>query len=180
MKNMNSKTKWIVTTAVMLAVLIALQFATRPLGQVVTGSFVNLVLAVSALVGGIWCGLTVAILSPLFAFLLGIGPQLFALVPVICLGNAIYVLLMVLLAALKRINPLLQRYGAVVVSAGAKFGVMWLVGVKLVIPVLGVPAAQGDKLAAIFSATQLLTAVIGGCIAATVVPLVKRSRPTEN
>lgn len=179
MKNMNLKTKWIVTTSVMLAVLIALQFATRPLGQVVTGSAVNLVLAVSALVGGVWCGLTVAVLSPLFAFLLGIGPQLFSLVPVICLGNAIFVGLLILMSALRRINPLLQRYGAVVVSAGAKFGVMWLVAVKLVIPSLGVPAAQATKLAGIFSATQLLTAVIGGCIAATVVPLVQRSRKAE-
>ena len=71
---MNKKTLWITETAVMIALLVALQWATKPLGQFVTGSCVNLVLGVSVLVGGLWCGLTVALVSPFFAFLLGIGP----------------------------------------------------------------------------------------------------------
>ena len=67
---MNKKTLWITETAVMIALLVALQWATKPLGQFVTGSCVNLVLGVSVLVGGLWCGLTVALVSPFFAFLL--------------------------------------------------------------------------------------------------------------
>ena len=58
---MKNKTYWIAETAVMIALLVALQWATKPLGQFVTGSCVNLVLGVSTLVGGVWCGAVVAI-----------------------------------------------------------------------------------------------------------------------
>ena len=55
---MNKKTLWITETAVMIALLVALQWATKPLGQFVTGSCVNLVLGVSVLVGGLVRGLS--------------------------------------------------------------------------------------------------------------------------
>ena len=84
---MNKKTLWITETAVMIALLVALQWATKPLGQFVTGSCVNLVLGVSVLVGGLWCGLTVALVSPFFAFLLGIGPAFLPIVPMVAVGN---------------------------------------------------------------------------------------------
>ena len=48
------KTIWIVRTAVCLALLLVLQVATKSLGQFVTGSCVNLVLAMAALTGGVW------------------------------------------------------------------------------------------------------------------------------
>ena len=57
----------------MLVVLVVLQSVTKPAGQLVTGSCVNLVLAVAAVIGGLWCGVTVAAVSPFFAYLLGIG-----------------------------------------------------------------------------------------------------------
>ena len=50
---MNKKIRWIAETAVMLALLVTLQALTKPMGQLVTGSFVNTVLAVAALVGGL-------------------------------------------------------------------------------------------------------------------------------
>ena len=71
----------------MIAVLVALQFVTKPFGQFVTGSCVNLVLTVACLCGGFWCGAATAIISPFFAFLLGIGPALIQLVPAIAVGN---------------------------------------------------------------------------------------------
>ena len=58
-------------TAVMTALLIVLQAVTKPAGQYVTGTCVNAVLAVSVLAAGLWSGIAVALLSPLFAFLLG-------------------------------------------------------------------------------------------------------------
>lgn len=67
------KTVWIVRTAICLALLIAVQFFTRSFGQLATGSCVNLVLAVSALIGGVWSGITVAVISPFCAYLLGIA-----------------------------------------------------------------------------------------------------------
>ena len=92
---MNKKTLWITETAVMIALLVALQWATKPLGQFVTGSCVNLVLGVSVLVGGLWCGLTVALVSPFFAFLLGIGPAFLPIVPMVAVGNMVLVVIQV-------------------------------------------------------------------------------------
>ena len=60
---MNKKIRWITETAVMLALLVCLQALTKPLTQLVTGSCVNTVLAVSALLGGLSCGLGVALVS---------------------------------------------------------------------------------------------------------------------
>ena len=80
---MKKRILWVTETAVMLALLIVLQWATKPLGQIVTGSCVNAVLVAAVLLGGLWCGLTVAVISPFCAFLLGIGPQLIAIIPAI-------------------------------------------------------------------------------------------------
>ena len=86
---MNKKTLWITETAVMIALLVALQWATKPLGQFVTGSCVNLVLGVSTLVGGVWCGAVVAAASPFCAFLVGVGPAKLLIVPFIAVGNVV-------------------------------------------------------------------------------------------
>ena len=94
---MKNKIRWITETAAMLALLVALQAFTKPMGQLVTGSCVNAVLAISALIGGLSCGLTVAQVSPVMAFLLGIAPQIIT-VPAIMAGNAVFVVLLSLLA----------------------------------------------------------------------------------
>ncbi len=91
------KTTWIARTAVCLALLIAVQFFTKSLGQFVTGSCVNLVLAIASLIGGVWSGVTVAVISPFCAYLLGIGPAFLPMVPCISLGNAVYAVLFGLL-----------------------------------------------------------------------------------
>ena len=73
---MNRKVRWITETAVLLALLVVLQYATRPLSQIVTGSCVNAVLAVTVLLAGTGSGVTVALISPVMAYLLGIAPSL--------------------------------------------------------------------------------------------------------
>ena len=85
----DKKIRWIAETAMLTALLLVLQFVTKPLGQLVTGSCVYAVLAVSASAAGPWSGLAVAIISPLFAFILGIGPQLFPLTPAIAAVRAV-------------------------------------------------------------------------------------------
>ena len=86
---MKRKIWWITETAIMLALLVTLQALTKGFGQLVTGSFVNVVLAVSVLVGGWSIGLTVALISPVLAFLLNIAPMALT-VPAIMAGNAVY------------------------------------------------------------------------------------------
>jgi len=84
---------WITETAVMLALLVALQALTKPLGQLVTGSCVNAVLAITVLLVGMSGGITVALVSPVCAFLLGIAPNLVTVLPIM-LGNVCYVVLL--------------------------------------------------------------------------------------
>lgn len=164
---MNTKT--ITRTAILIALLIALQAATRPLGnQFVTGSCVNLVLAVAAMLCGVWSGVIVAIVSPFFAYFLGISPQLW-LAPAIACGNAVYVVLIALLS--KKIPGTAGGAVSVAVAAVCKFVTLYLVVVKMFIPMGNLPA----KVAAQFSWPQLVTALIGGCIALVIVPTVKKA-----
>ena len=172
------KTVWITKTAALIALLVVLQAVTKPLGQAVTGSCVNAVLAVAALLMGTASGLSVALVSPIFACLLGIAPNPLV-VPVIMLGNAVFVLLLRLLAE----RPLWKGIIAVAVSAMAKFGVMYALVSCLI---CGVAAdmllTQGilkqpmlTELPAAFSWLQLVTALIGGTVAMLIVPVLKKA-----
>ena len=177
---MNKKTLWITETAVMIALLVALQWATKPLGQFVTGSCVNLVLGVSVLVGGLWCGLTVALVSPFFAFLLGIGPAFLPMVPCVSLGNAVYALLFGLFVGkyLKEKKPA-AAYVSMALAAAAKFVTLLVVLVRLVAPHV-VPEAKLSVVTASFTWPQLLTAVIGGIIACLIAPTLRRALEKKN
>lgn len=164
---MKKKTLWITETAVMIALLIALQAVTKPAGQFVTGSCVNLVLAMSVLVGGLWCGVTVALLSPFFAFLLSIGP---ALLPVVPLVAVLYFI------TGKHLTPKSPAaWAGVAAAAAAKCLTLYLLIVKLLIPALSLPAKQAAVLSASFSWPQIVTALIGGTLAVLIAPVVRKA-----
>lgn len=165
---------YITETAVMTALLIVLQAATKPAGQYVTGTCVNAVLALSVLAVGLWSGITVALLSPFFAFLLGIGPQLFPIVPSIAVGNLVFVLLLALLAGGKDL-PLWRRGAAWLAAALAKFAVLYVLVVKLLCAVLPLKEPQISMFTAMFSYPQLVTALAGGGIALLLAPLLRRA-----
>ena len=177
---MNKKIRWITETAVMLALLVSLQALTKPMGQLVTGSCVNAVLAVSALVGGLSCGLTVALISPILAFLLGIAPQILT-VPAIMVGNSVFVVLLSLLAD-KSGRNIGKQLVAWIAAAAAKFVSLYAIVVWLICGVLsenllasGVMNAPMLKaLPATFSWPQLFTALIGGAVALLIVPVVRK------
>lgn len=175
---MNKKTLWLTQTAVMLALLIVLQAVTKSFGQLVTGSCVNAVLAVCTLVAGGSSGLTVALLSPIFACVLGIAPNVVT-VPAIMIGNCAYVLVLWKLCQ----GSWTRRIIAAVLAAIAKFAVLYAL-VQLVI--CGLLAefllAQGllkqpmlAMLNATFSWPQLFTALVGGAAAILMVPVLKKA-----
>jgi len=178
---MNKKIQWITETAIMLALLVALQALTKPLGQLVTGSCVNTVLAVSALVGGLGCGLTVAVISPVLAFLLGIASQVLT-VPAIMAGNCVYVLLLSFLAVGKG-RKLTKQLIGVAVSAAAKFAVLYGIIVCLVCGIFSetllasgmLKAPMLKALPATFSWPQLVTALIGGTAALLILPALRKA-----
>ena len=168
---MKKRILWITETAVMLALLIVLQWATKPLGQIVTGSCVNAVLAVASLLGGLWCGVTVALVSPFCAFLLGIGPQLIAIIPAIALGNAVLVLTLHFVYG----KNIWRRVWAWLSAALGKFGVLYLLVVQLLCRVLPLKQPQIDTFTAMFSAPQLITALIGGGVVMLILPALKKA-----
>lgn len=165
------RARFLTETAVMTALLIVLQAVTKPAGQYVTGACVNAVLAVTVLAAGMWSGVTTALLSPVFAFLLGIGPQVPQVVPAIMAGNLIFVALLGLLAR----GPLWRRAAALALAAGAKFGSLYLLVVKLLCGVLPLKEQQAALFTVMFSYPQLVTALAGGAIALVVAPLVSRA-----
>lgn len=169
--NISSRVRWVATTGVFLALLLTLQAFTSFGGQIVTGSFVNLILAASVFGGGYWCAFAVALLSPFCAFLLGVGPKLLPLIPFISLGNLAFVSL---LYAIGRRDKLFERCGAVGFAAVLKLAVLWGTIVCLVLPSLGLPEQQRNVLAMTFSWPQVMTAMIGGCLAAALYPMLNK------
>ena len=183
---MNKKLRWITETAIMLALLVTLQALTKGFGQFVTGSCVNAVLAVAALVGGLSCGLTVALISPVLAFLLGIAPQIIT-VPAIMAGNTVFVVLLHFLADTTGKN-LVKQSIAWLTAAVAKFAVLYLLVVQVIcglasgallgqklgeIVLLAPPMLE--KLPAMFTWPQLITALIGGAVALAIVPVLRKA-----
>ena len=178
---MKKKLLWITETAIMLALLVTLQTLTKPMGQLVTGSCVNTVLAVSALVGGLGCGLTVALISPVLALLLNIAPQILT-VPAIMVGNAVFVLLLSLLAD-KTGKKLVKQLIAWITAAVAKFATLYAIVVWLICGLLSekllaagvMKAPMLQALPATFSWPQLFTALIGGAVALLIVPVLRKA-----
>ena len=178
---MSKKIRWITETAVMLALLVCLQALTKPMGQLVTGSCVNAILAVSALVGGLSSGLVVALCSPVLAFLLGIAPQILT-VPAIMAGNSVFVILLSVLAD-KTGKNMIKQIIAWIVAAAAKFSALYAIVVLLICGVLSenllaagvLKAPMLNALPATFSWPQLITALIGGAVALSITPVLKQA-----
>ncbi len=183
---MNKKILWITETAVMLALLVALQAITKPLGQLVTGSCVNAVLAITVLVAGLSAGITVAVISPICAFLLNIAPNFITVLPIM-LGNTCFVILLHCLLG-KSMKPLWKQPVALISAAGAKFFVLYVLVVKVICGLASV-ALLGKKLGnavllappmlkmlpAMFTWPQLFTALIGGTVAILIAPILRKA-----
>ena len=178
---MRKKLLWITETAVMLALLVALQAITKPMGQLVTGSFVNAVLAVTVLVAGLYSGITVAIISPILAYLLGIAPQILT-VPAIMVGNTVFVVLLHFIAG-KDSKKLVRQVMAWAAAAVAKFAALYAIVVWLICGVFSesllasgmLKAPMLKALPATFSWPQLVTALIGGAVALLITPVLRKA-----
>lgn len=174
----NTKIRWITRTAVLLALLVVLQAATKSFGQLVTGSCVNAVLGVAAGFVGLGGGLVVALASPWLAYLLGIAPQIVT-VPAIMIGNAIFVIFMSLGGGEKVGTQIILW----ILAAVAKFVALYLLVVKVICGVLAPNLMSAGvlkqpmltALPATFAWPQLITALIGGAIALVVCRVLKKA-----
>lgn len=178
---MKKKILWLTRTAAVLALLVTVQALTKPFGQLVTGSCVNFILALSVLVAGLPTGLTVAIASPVLAFVLGIAPQILT-VPAIMAGNCVYGLLLGILVGRKWKSFLHGMIGVVTAAIG-KFAVLYGIVSGLICGVLAsdlleaglLKAPMLQLLPATFSWPQLFTALLGGAVALAVLPALKKA-----
>ena len=188
---MNKKIRWITETAVMLALLVCLQWVgsfvpDQMTKQLITGTMVNCVLAVTVLVAGMSSGITVALISPVCAFLLGIAPNFITVLPIM-LGNVCYVVLLRLIIG-KTLKPFWKQPVALVTAAAVKFGVLYLLVVEVIcgvasgsllgkklgdIVVLAPPMLK--MLPTMFAWPQLITALSGGVLALLIVPVLRKA-----
>ena len=184
---MHKKIRWITETAMMLALLICLQWAgsfvpNQLLKQLITGSFVNCILAVTVLLIGMSSGVTVAVISPVCAFLFGIAPNFITVLPIM-LGNICYVVLLRLLTG----KTVWKQASGLITAAAVKFAVLYLLVVQVIcgiaadgllgkklgdIVVLAPPMLK--MLPTMFAWPQLVTALIGGCIALLILPVLRK------
>ena len=188
---MNKKIRWITETAVMLALLVCLQWIgsfvpDQMTKQLITGTMVNCVLAVTVLMVGLSSGITVALISPVCAFVFGIAPNFVTVLPIM-VGNCCYVALLYCIIGKAR------RFGwrqpaALASAAVVKFGVLYLLVVKVICGIAS-GALLGKKIGQIvvlappmlkllptmFAWPQLVTALTGGAIALAVLPVLRKA-----
>lgn len=183
---MKRNIRWITETAVMLAMLVTLQALTKPMGQLVTGSCVNAILAIAVLLAGMGSGITIALISPVCAYLFGIAPNFITVLPIM-IGNVCFVAVLRLIAG-KSHKPIWRQPVALAAAAGVKFGVLYLLVVKVICG-LAANALLGKKLGdivvlappmlkllpAMFAWPQLFTALIGGAVALLIVPVLRKA-----
>jgi len=178
---MKKSIRFIAETGVMLALLITFQALTQSMGQFVTGSFVNAVLAVTVLITGLYSGITVAVISPWLAYLLNIAPNILV-VPAIMVGNTLFVIALYFIAGKNSKNIPLQVI-AWISAAAVKFAAMYAIVVWLICGVfadalLASGALKPKMLTALpatFSLPQLVTALIGGGLALLIVPILRKA-----
>lgn len=188
---MKKTIRWITETAVLLALLICLQWVgsmipNQLVKQLITGTMVNCVLAVAALYAGYGSSITIALISPVFAFLLGIAPQIITVLPIM-VGNVCYVVLLRCIAG-KNGKPFWKQPVALAAAAAVKFAVLYVLVVKIICGVAA-GALLGQKvgdtvllaepmlkmLPVMFSWPQLVTAVSGGIIALAITPVLRKA-----
>lgn len=171
----NKSIRFITRAAMGIAMVILAQLAGKlfPAGavivgpfsvnQLVTGSLVNCVLFVFTAIGGVWCGVSIGILSAVLASVIGIGPAVLAVVPLVACGNAILCIVFSL------VEKALPRLVAVITAAAVKCGFLWL-SVPLLLQAIGAPDKQRMMLGIMFSWPQACTALIGGLLALLIIP----------
>ena len=182
---------WIAQTAVMLALLICLQWVgsliPEPTAkQLVTGTLVNCVLAITVLIAGMSNGITVAVISPVCAFLFGIAPNIVTVLPIM-VGNVCYVVLLRLIIG-KTGKPFWKQPVALVTASAVKFGVLYLLVVVVICglasgALLGQTVGDSNVLTepmlkmlpVMFTWPQLITALTGGTLALAISPVLRKA-----
>ena len=180
---MNKKILWITKTAMLLALLICLQWVGSmipvPMAkQLITGTLVNCVLAIAVLYVGWSSGITISLISPVCAFFLTIAPNFITVAPIM-LGNVCFVVLLRWIAGGKAVW---KKPVGLIAASGVKFAVLYVLVVKIICGIAadGLAGKQVGPWKVVmppvlmFAWPQLVTALTGGAIALLILPALKR------
>ncbi len=177
---MNKKLLWITRTATYLALLVIVQFSTKGFSPFVTGSLVNFLLIITGLTVGLTSGLSLAIISPILAFILGI--QVFPtplMIPVIFTSNMILVFITWYSTKYSHRNEVKQKkliqISGSVLGALLKFVFLWVFTSLVLGPIFNLPPV----IIFFFSWPQLVTALIGGALALAIYPVLTKILKSE-
>lgn len=172
----NSNIQNVVRTALMLAVVIVVQFIGKNVPQVnqfFVGPIVNTVLLITTYICGTKWGVITGILTPILAFLVGqLAAPLAPFIPFIAIGNIVYVLIF---GFLKQ-NKLSQVIG-IIIGSLTKFLFLYFAAVKLThLFKLNIPQKVLNTLAVAMGIPQLITALIGGAIAFAIIGILAKRK----
>lgn len=185
---MNNKTRYIVYSGVLIALGILFQsirilfpgLALVNLGPfnlqtLIIGSLVNLVIIIASWYVGLWSGIAVSVVSPVYALMLGHLPIPHMLI-VVAVGNS-------LLAIFVRVfySPKLGTKSAIGILTGviAKFLAQWALVSIIVVPFFAPNAKIAAALGIGFSWVQLVTGILGGVLAFALYPRLKSYRASQ-
>ena len=162
--------RFITRTAILTALTIGFQYMGFP--QMVTGPVVNMFLLMAVSLVNVFSGIVVGIITPIMGFQIGILKASMApMIPWVIAGNATYcILFAVILYLFKSRNNVLTKTISAIPAAFAKFSILSL-GVRVI-------ATLPDAMAKMMQGTQLVTALIGGVLAAILSELLKKTKIT--
>lgn len=178
-----SNVLWITKTGALLAILLILQTVTKPAGQIITGSLVNMVLAISIFCFNINNAIVLALLSPFFAFFLGIGPAFLPLTPAIAIGNMIYILVIFFLSKKNNTDKkYIKNFISIIIASICKYLTLYLLVVQFICNLFtaSLKPQQIKTFTAMFSIPQLITAIIGGTLACLISPILNIALNNKN
>lgn len=177
-------TRKLVTSAILIALTIVFQLLRPVLGgsniisTYIIGSLVNLTLIIGAVAVGLWSGMAVAVVTPLFALLQ--SHSTLPMVPWIIAGNAVLVLLYAMFARGDRNSLKVEwaRWSIVgVVSALVKFAVIAFGQAQVLTSAKGMAFGAAATVAAGQQFVQIITAVVAMILAGIIIPALPADAP---
>ncbi len=148
------------------------------LGQIITGSLVNMTLIVSVPFCGLAGSVSVGVISSVLATLLGMNLPLPQMLPIVAIGNVVIVTIMWFFfkkATTDNIFSFKIAFAGILVGSILKASFLW-VGVAFIIIPLFTPSPQlATVLLLNFSWPQLITATLGGILALSLIRPLKKA-----
>ena len=173
------KVKQLTLTALLLALSIASQFL-KNTSVYLTGPVINCILILAAVFCGLWSAAALSLITPLTSWLITGSPLMSAIpliVPCVMVGNVILAVSVWAGMRQKRCtrNLLLGALLGAVLKAAFMGGTISLLLLPLLGSATGLPVPALAAARVTFSLTQLITALLGGALAALIVPALERA-----